>query len=103
MKDHLAADTCHCFAVLEFDFIFLFVSECVECLCFQVKSNDDLLAVMAGGNPASSSAVSKTKRTASIGTSANNLDSKPKTTSGISKISLLDINFIFCYVVSLEM
>uniref|UniRef100_A0A3Q0RUW9 Cytospin-A n=1 Tax=Amphilophus citrinellus TaxID=61819 RepID=A0A3Q0RUW9_AMPCI len=51
---------------------------------FQVKSNDDLLAAMAGGNPASSSAVTKTKRTASIGTSANNLDSKPKTTSGTS-------------------
>uniref|UniRef100_A0A3B4XQN6 Cytospin-A n=1 Tax=Seriola lalandi dorsalis TaxID=1841481 RepID=A0A3B4XQN6_SERLL len=39
---------------------------------------------MAGGNPASSSAVAKTKRTASIGTSANNLDNKPKTTSGTS-------------------
>ncbi|XP_023253552.1 cytospin-A [Seriola lalandi dorsalis] len=50
----------------------------------KVKSNDDLLAAMAGGNPASSSAVAKTKRTASIGTSANNLDNKPKTTSGTS-------------------
>ncbi|XP_026199187.1 cytospin-A [Anabas testudineus] len=49
----------------------------------KVKSNDDLLAAMAGGNPASSSAV-KTKRTASIGTSASNVDSKPKTTSGTS-------------------
>uniref|UniRef100_A0A8D3DLJ0 Cytospin-A n=1 Tax=Scophthalmus maximus TaxID=52904 RepID=A0A8D3DLJ0_SCOMX len=39
---------------------------------------------MAGGNPASSSAVSKTKRTASIGTSANNIDCKPKTTTGTS-------------------
>ncbi|XP_019949476.1 cytospin-A isoform X2 [Paralichthys olivaceus] len=48
----------------------------------KVKSNDDLLAAMAGGNPASSSAVAKTKRTASVGISANNLDSKPKTTSG---------------------
>ncbi|XP_070689671.1 cytospin-A isoform X2 [Pempheris klunzingeri] len=50
----------------------------------KVKSNDDLLAAMAGGNPASSNAVTKTKRTASIGTSASNLDSKPKTTSGTS-------------------
>ncbi|KAL7391939.1 hypothetical protein ABVT39_017056 [Epinephelus coioides] len=48
----------------------------------KVKSNDDLLAAMAGGNPASSNAVSKTKRTASIGTTASNIDSKPKTTSG---------------------
>lgn len=48
----------------------------------KVKSNDDLLAAMAGGNPASSSAVTtKTKRTASAGTSAGNMDSKPKTTS----------------------
>lgn len=38
---------------------------------------------MAGGNPASSNAVTKTKRTASIGTTAGNLDSKPKTTSGM--------------------
>lgn len=50
----------------------------------KVKSNDDLLAAMAGGNPASSSAVTKTKRTASVGTNASNLDSKPKTTSGTS-------------------
>ncbi|XP_070760525.1 cytospin-A isoform X1 [Enoplosus armatus] len=50
----------------------------------KVKSNDDLLAAMAGGNPASSNAVAKTKRTASIGTNASNLDSKPKTTSGTS-------------------
>ncbi|XP_069022285.1 cytospin-A isoform X2 [Embiotoca jacksoni] len=50
----------------------------------KVKSNDDLLAAMAGGNPASSSAVTKTKRTASVGTNASNLDSKPKTTSGAS-------------------
>uniref|UniRef100_A0A671XIP6 Cytospin-A n=1 Tax=Sparus aurata TaxID=8175 RepID=A0A671XIP6_SPAAU len=49
-----------------------------------VKSNDDLLAAMAGGNPASNNAVSKNKRTASIGTTASNLDSKPKTTSGTS-------------------
>ncbi|XP_034547672.1 cytospin-A [Notolabrus celidotus] len=48
----------------------------------KVKSNDDLLAAMAGGNPASNNAVSKTKRTASVGTNASNLDSKPKTTSG---------------------
>uniref|UniRef100_A0A8C4EG03 Cytospin-A n=1 Tax=Dicentrarchus labrax TaxID=13489 RepID=A0A8C4EG03_DICLA len=39
---------------------------------------------MAGGNPASSNAVTKTKRTASVGTTASNLDSKPKTTSGTS-------------------
>ncbi|CAJ1068328.1 cytospin-A [Xyrichtys novacula] len=50
----------------------------------KVKSNDDLLAAMAGGNPASSSAVTKTKRTASVGTNASNLDSKPKTTSSTS-------------------
>ncbi|XP_014194977.1 cytospin-A isoform X1 [Haplochromis burtoni] len=50
----------------------------------KVKSNDDLLAAMAGGNPSSSSAVTKTKRTTSVGTSASNLDSKPKTTSGTS-------------------
>uniref|UniRef100_A0A8C4GLU6 Cytospin-A n=1 Tax=Dicentrarchus labrax TaxID=13489 RepID=A0A8C4GLU6_DICLA len=50
----------------------------------KVKSNDDLLAAMAGGNPASSNAVTKTKRTASVGTTASNLDSKPKTTSGTS-------------------
>uniref|UniRef100_A0A3Q1GQS6 Cytospin-A n=1 Tax=Acanthochromis polyacanthus TaxID=80966 RepID=A0A3Q1GQS6_9TELE len=46
--------------------------------------NDDLLAAMAGGNPTSSTAVTKTKRTASIGATASNLDSKPKTTSGTS-------------------
>ncbi|XP_054467085.1 cytospin-A [Anoplopoma fimbria] len=50
----------------------------------KVKSNDDLLAAMAGGNPASSNAVNKTKRTASVGTNASNLDSKPKTASGAS-------------------
>ncbi|XP_059193001.1 cytospin-A [Centropristis striata] len=50
----------------------------------KVKSNDDLLAAMAGGNPASSNAVSKTKRTASVGTNASNIDSKPKSTSGTS-------------------
>ncbi|XP_060893208.1 cytospin-A [Labrus mixtus] len=50
----------------------------------KVKSNDDLLAAMAGGNPASNNAVSKTKRTASVGTNASNLDSKTKTTSGTS-------------------
>ncbi|XP_022070157.1 cytospin-A [Acanthochromis polyacanthus] len=50
----------------------------------KVKSNDDLLAAMAGGNPTSSTAVTKTKRTASIGATASNLDSKPKTTSGTS-------------------
>ncbi|XP_054628228.1 cytospin-A isoform X2 [Dunckerocampus dactyliophorus] len=50
----------------------------------KVKSNDDLLAAMAGGNPASSSAVTKTKRTASIGTTTSTLDSKQKATSGTS-------------------
>ncbi|XP_047448467.1 cytospin-A isoform X2 [Mugil cephalus] len=50
----------------------------------KVKSNDDLLAAMAGGNHSSSSAVTKTKRTASVGTNASTLDSKPKTTSGTS-------------------
>lgn len=52
-------------------------------MLFQVKSNDDLLAAMAGGNAASGTAVTKTKRTASIGTSAGNLDVKAKTTIGI--------------------
>uniref|UniRef100_A0A8C7ZTL6 Cytospin-A n=1 Tax=Oryzias sinensis TaxID=183150 RepID=A0A8C7ZTL6_9TELE len=41
----------------------------------QVKSNDDLLAAVAGGNPASNCSVTKTKKTASVGTTANNLDS----------------------------
>ncbi|XP_074526181.1 cytospin-A [Halichoeres trimaculatus] len=50
----------------------------------KVKSNDDLLAAMAGGNHAPSNAVTKTKRTASVGTNASTLDSKPKTTSGSS-------------------
>nr|XP_057926995.1 cytospin-A [Doryrhamphus excisus] len=50
----------------------------------KVKSNDDLLAAMAGGNPASNSAVTKTKRTASIGTTTSTLDSKQKATSGTS-------------------
>lgn len=58
-----------------------------------MKSNDDLLAAMAGGNPASSNAVNKTKRTASVGTTASSLDSKPKTTTGISNISWLHMNF----------
>lgn len=58
---------------------FVFVRVCV---CFQVKSNDDLLAAMTGGNPASSNPVNKTKRTASVGTNASNLDSKPKMTAG---------------------
>ncbi|XP_008333518.1 LOW QUALITY PROTEIN: cytospin-A-like [Cynoglossus semilaevis] len=51
----------------------------------KVKSNDDLLAAMAGGNLASSSAVTKTKRTASVGTSVTSLDNKPKTTGTSSK------------------
>ncbi|XP_077378376.1 cytospin-A [Festucalex cinctus] len=50
----------------------------------KVKSNDDLLAAMAGGNPASSNAVSKTKRTASIGTTASTGDNKQKTATGSS-------------------
>uniref|UniRef100_A0A3Q2XIC9 Cytospin-A n=1 Tax=Hippocampus comes TaxID=109280 RepID=A0A3Q2XIC9_HIPCM len=48
------------------------------CLRSQVKSNDDLLAAMAGGTPASSNAVSKTKRTASVGTTASTGDNKQK-------------------------
>uniref|UniRef100_A0A1A8PD93 Cytospin-A n=1 Tax=Nothobranchius rachovii TaxID=451742 RepID=A0A1A8PD93_9TELE len=47
----------------------------------KVKSSDDLLAAMAGGNPASSSSATKTRKAASTG-SAGNLESKPKTTSG---------------------
>lgn len=47
-----------------------------------MKSNDDLLAAMAGGNPASSVTVTKTKKTASVG-SAGNLENKSKTASGI--------------------
>ncbi|XP_068617170.1 cytospin-A [Brachionichthys hirsutus] len=50
----------------------------------KVKSNDDLLAAMAGGNPTSSSAVSKSKRTASIGTTTSNPDGKTKTALGVS-------------------
>uniref|UniRef100_A0A673X832 Cytospin-A n=1 Tax=Salmo trutta TaxID=8032 RepID=A0A673X832_SALTR len=46
-----------------------------------VKSNDDLLAAMAGGTPAMNSTVTKNKRTASTGTSSGNPDSKPKTSS----------------------
>uniref|UniRef100_A0A096MAF6 Cytospin-A n=1 Tax=Poecilia formosa TaxID=48698 RepID=A0A096MAF6_POEFO len=42
----------------------------------KVKSNDDLLAAMAGGNP-----VTKTKKTGSFGSSSTNQESKPKTTS----------------------
>ncbi|XP_061622657.1 cytospin-A isoform X2 [Phyllopteryx taeniolatus] len=48
----------------------------------KVKSNDDLLAAMTGGNPASSNAVSKTKRTASIGTTASTGDNKQKAAAG---------------------
>ncbi|XP_056143334.1 cytospin-A [Lampris incognitus] len=48
----------------------------------KVKSNDDLLAAMAGGNPTPSNAVTKTKRTTSTGTTVGNLDGKPKTSSG---------------------
>ncbi|KAI4797342.1 hypothetical protein KUCAC02_025163 [Chaenocephalus aceratus] len=50
----------------------------------KVKSNDDLLAAMAGGAPASNNAVNKSKRAASTGTNVSNLDSKPKTTAGTS-------------------
>ncbi|XP_077418078.1 cytospin-A [Vanacampus margaritifer] len=50
----------------------------------KVKSNDDLLAAMAGGNLASSNAVSKTKRTASIGTTASTGDNKQKAAAGSS-------------------
>ncbi|XP_062310963.1 cytospin-A isoform X1 [Osmerus eperlanus] len=48
----------------------------------KVKSNDDLLAAMAGGAPAPSSTVIKSKRTASTGTSAGN--SEKQKTSGAS-------------------
>lgn len=48
----------------------------------QVKSNDDLLAAVAGGNPASNCSVTKTKKTASVGTTASNLESRPKSTLG---------------------
>uniref|UniRef100_A0A673ZW56 Cytospin-A n=1 Tax=Salmo trutta TaxID=8032 RepID=A0A673ZW56_SALTR len=50
----------------------------------KVKSNDDLLAAMAGGAPASNRTVTKNKRTASTGTSNGNPDSKPKTSTGSS-------------------
>ncbi|KAA8578916.1 hypothetical protein FQN60_017522, partial [Etheostoma spectabile] len=50
----------------------------------KVKSNDDLLAAMAGGNPASSNAVSRTKRTATVGTNACSTSFK-RTTASISK------------------
>uniref|UniRef100_A0A8C6PK80 Cytospin-A n=1 Tax=Nothobranchius furzeri TaxID=105023 RepID=A0A8C6PK80_NOTFU len=52
----------------------------------KVKSSDDLLAAMAGGNPASSSTATKTRKAASTG-SAGNLESKPKTTSGLYPFS----------------
>lgn len=82
---------CSCFTVHEEDYI--------VCYCFQVKSNDDLLAAMAGGNHASSSNVTKTKRTASIGTSASTLDSKQKTTSGKPKMFCLDITSLLHYYI----
>ncbi|XP_041756735.1 cytospin-A-like isoform X1 [Coregonus clupeaformis] len=50
----------------------------------KVKSNDDLLAAMAGGTPATNRTVTKNKRTASTGTSSGNPDSKPKTSTGSS-------------------
>ncbi|CAB1321783.1 unnamed protein product [Coregonus sp. 'balchen'] len=50
----------------------------------KVKSNDDLLAAVAGGTPAMNSTVTKNKRTASTGTSSGNPDSKPKTSSSSS-------------------
>uniref|UniRef100_A0A4W5N7G9 Cytospin-A n=1 Tax=Hucho hucho TaxID=62062 RepID=A0A4W5N7G9_9TELE len=46
--------------------------------------NDDLLAAMAGGTPATNRTVTKNKRTASTGTSSGNPDSKPKTSTGSS-------------------
>uniref|UniRef100_A0A8C7K195 Cytospin-A n=1 Tax=Oncorhynchus kisutch TaxID=8019 RepID=A0A8C7K195_ONCKI len=49
-----------------------------------VKSNDDLLAAMAGGTPATNRTVTKNKRTASTGNSNGNPDSKPKTSTGSS-------------------
>ena len=55
-----------------------------------MKSNDDLLAAMAGGNPTSNSTVNKTKKTASVGTNASNLDGKPKTTSGMQSLNNLN-------------
>ncbi|KAM6931433.1 cytospin-A-like [Xenentodon cancila] len=59
----------------------------------KVKSNDDLLAAMAGGNPTTNSSVTKTKKTASIGTSASNLDGKPKMSARDSN-SFQGSNFI---------
>uniref|UniRef100_A0A8C7PT53 Cytospin-A n=1 Tax=Oncorhynchus mykiss TaxID=8022 RepID=A0A8C7PT53_ONCMY len=50
----------------------------------KVKSNDDLLAAMAGGTPATNRTVTKNKRTASTGNSNGNPDSKPKTSTGSS-------------------
>ncbi|XP_077601145.1 cytospin-A [Stigmatopora nigra] len=50
----------------------------------KVKSNDDLLAATTGANPVSSNAVSKTKRTASIGTTASTGDNKQKAAAGSS-------------------
>ncbi|XP_061673260.1 cytospin-A isoform X2 [Syngnathoides biaculeatus] len=51
----------------------------------KVKSNDDLLAAMAGGNPVSSNAVSKTKRSASIGTTANTGDKQKAAAGSLTK------------------
>uniref|UniRef100_A0A8C8CYF3 Cytospin-A n=1 Tax=Oncorhynchus tshawytscha TaxID=74940 RepID=A0A8C8CYF3_ONCTS len=50
----------------------------------KVKSNDDLLAAMAGGTPATNRTVTKNKRSASTGNSNGNPDSKPKTSTGSS-------------------
>uniref|UniRef100_A0A8C8CUS1 Cytospin-A n=1 Tax=Oncorhynchus tshawytscha TaxID=74940 RepID=A0A8C8CUS1_ONCTS len=46
--------------------------------------NDDLLAAMAGGTPATNRTVTKNKRSASTGNSNGNPDSKPKTSTGSS-------------------
>uniref|UniRef100_A0A8C5DQK8 Cytospin-A n=1 Tax=Gouania willdenowi TaxID=441366 RepID=A0A8C5DQK8_GOUWI len=48
---------------------------------FQVKSNDDLLAAIPGGNPASSCSASKTKKTASIGTTTRASSKRPTSSS----------------------
>uniref|UniRef100_A0A8C1NS41 Cytospin-A n=2 Tax=Cyprinus carpio TaxID=7962 RepID=A0A8C1NS41_CYPCA len=63
----------------------------VDLLIFdqQVKSNDDLLAAMAGSSAGTNSSVAKGKKStsthsASCGTNTNNPDTKTKTTSGPS-------------------
>lgn len=59
--------------------------------CFQTKSNDDLLAGMAGGGVTVTNGVKAKKSTctstvpSASGTTMNNLENKPKTITGKKK------------------